>query len=278
MGKVIKRVFAGEEPVHFVSGLWLFEGNPKHSANEYRHRLPATLDLVSSPKNSLTFFSGDEATASFVEGLSPNIGRFESKLMMDLGEVDPDLFDLIRENRRAVNEMMRFLPTFFARLPFPRAIRHDKAFRKFFAMVRKSDETTYSLITQVVLTRPLLMEMKAKNLVEHGHGGALLCWIDAGLSHLVGGGQFPSNGYHFDPTRINHLPSPMYFMGRKQDMRGGLILASAENWLWLADRFRIESRRLLRWRYLQSDETVFNWILRGERDRFRVLSETAQLR
>jgi len=265
-------LFPSDKTIHFVSGLWLFEGNPKHSESEYLRLLPETMKLISGQSDTLTFFCGDERTIEAVERQASDHPNFSSRLEPNLDKSNPDIASLIASNTAGVSRAFQLFPQVTGRLPFPRAIRHDKSFRKFFGQVRRSNLETYSKMVQVYFCRLFLMEKLAFACVKDSNPEAVLCWIDAGFGRRVKQDPDLRRGYSFDINYINHLPSPMYFLGRRQEISGKLVLATASNWIWLAEKFREESKRLLRWRYLHDDETVMNWIWRSEHSRFTRLT------
>lgn len=114
-------------------------------------------------------------------------------------------------------------------------------------------------------------EIIAKESVTSGNPAEFLCWIDAGFGRRLAQGEVPIGGYKLDKVRVNHLNSPMYFRGRKQKINGKLVVASPENWIWLANMFRQASAELLKGGWLIDDEPVLNSILLNHPARFFLL-------
>jgi len=121
------------------------------------------------------------------------------------------------------------------------------------------------------LSRVYIMEIVARESIFSGNSAELLCWIDAGFGRRLAQGGVPKAGYTIDKMRINHLDSPMYFRGRKQNISGKLVLASPENWIWLANMFRQVSAELVKKAWLIDDETVLKSILWRHPGRFVLL-------
>lgn len=271
MSKSASALFPSASSVHFVSGLWLLEGNPKHHITEYFDILPTTLELLVSSSTRLTFFSGSQEMSSFVKPLLPanwNSAIRDMASFDSLGEVG---LAEIEANTVRVSKHFRTLPNFAARLPLPKMFRHDKTFRKIIRQVRRSNLDVYCRMVQMGLSRVFMMETLAKEAISSGNSAEVLCWIDAGFGRRLAQGVIPSEGYQIDNKRINHLASPMYFRGRKVKISGKLIAASPENWLWLANIFRSVSSELVKKAWLIDDETVLDSILRRFPGRFVLL-------
>lgn len=265
------RLFPLASSVHFVSGLWELDGNPKHHITEYFVILPTTFELLVSSSTRLTFFSGSEAMSSLVQPLLPDHWASEIRDMASFDSLGEVGLAEIKENTSRVSDYFRLLPNFAATLPLPRVIRHDKTFRKIIGQVRKSGLDVYCRMVQMGLSRVYMMETLAKEAISSGNSAEILCWIDAGFGKRLAPGLVPKDGYKIDATKINHLSSPMYFRGRKVKISGKLIATSPENWIWLASMFRRVSAVLVRKAWLIDDETVLNSILLKHPGRFALL-------